>query len=99
MRFFALDWSPGTRRELKCYLYHLEMVLTHPTPPGLTELARVHLNISHGNLLLSKRCHMHKPATQPEALMNPRIAREAAITHGIQYCCILQARLEPSAML
>ena len=38
--FFALGWPPGTRRDLDCYLYHSEKILTHPTPPGLTELQR-----------------------------------------------------------
>ena len=38
VRFFALGWPPGTRRTLGCYLYHSEKILTHPTPPGLTEL-------------------------------------------------------------
>ena len=38
VRFFALGWPPGSRRDLGCYLYHSEKILTHPTPPGLTEL-------------------------------------------------------------
>ena len=29
--------SPGTRRYLGWYLDHLEMILTHPAPPGLTD--------------------------------------------------------------
>ena len=36
--FFALSWPPDTRRDLGCYLYYSEKILTHPTPPGLTEL-------------------------------------------------------------
>ena len=34
-----LGWPPGTRRDLGCYLYHSEKILTHPNPPGLTELS------------------------------------------------------------
>ena len=37
VRVFALGWLPGTRRDLGCYLYHSEKILTYPTPPGLTE--------------------------------------------------------------
>ena len=33
-----MGWPPGTRMDLGCYLYHSEKILTHPTPPGLTEL-------------------------------------------------------------
>ena len=29
------------RRDLDCYLYHSEKILTHPTPPGLTELVLI----------------------------------------------------------
>ena len=35
---FCMGWPPGPKRNLGCYLYHSEKKLTHPTPPGLTEL-------------------------------------------------------------
>ena len=48
MRYFALGWPPVTWRDYGCYLYLTAdsllrriKILTHPTPPGLTELQYV----------------------------------------------------------
>ena len=50
VRFFCIGgWHPGTWRDLGCYLDHLEMILTYPTPPGLTELPfrfKLYINVS-----------------------------------------------------
>ena len=46
--FFCIGLA--SRRDLGCFLYHSEKILTHPTPLGLTELARIHYTSFYGNL-------------------------------------------------
>ena len=51
MRFFALGWPPDTRRDLSCYMYHPETMLTHSAATTSGRASRITLTLfSFGSL-------------------------------------------------